>query len=65
MSKAKFRRFNFSLTAEVSKDIDEISFLPRDFKISRSDVIKAAILNFKKLSESEKIEILRKVSTSY
>ncbi|WP_413664014.1 hypothetical protein ACG1BZ_00845 [Microbulbifer sp. CNSA002] len=61
MSQAKFKRFNFSLTDPVSKDIDDISFLPRDFKCSRSDVLKAAILSFKGLSKSEQIKILRKV----
>lgn len=61
MAQAKFKRFNFSLTEPVSKDIDEISLLPRDFKCSRSDVLKAAILSFKKLSKAEQIEILRKV----
>jgi len=64
MSNAKFKRFNFSLTDEISKDIDEISFLPRDFKSSRSDVVKAAILYFKQLSEIEKIEGLRKVCST-
>ena len=61
MSQAKFKRFNFSLTDPVSKDIDEISLLPRDFKCSRSDVLKAAILSFKELSKAEQIENLRKV----
>ena len=61
MSQAKFKRFNFSLTNLVSKDIDEISLLPRDFKCSRSDVLKAAIFSFKELSEKEQVENLRKV----
>jgi len=61
VSQAKFKRFNFSLTDPVSKDIDEISLLPRDFKCSRSDVLKAAILSFKELSKAEQIENLRKV----
>lgn len=38
--------------------------LPRDFKSSRSDVVKAAILYFKQLSEIEKIEGLRKVCST-
>ena len=61
MSKAKFKRFNFSLTDHVSRDIDDISLLPRDFKCSRSDVLKAAILSFKELSKADQIEILRRV----
>lgn len=61
MTQAKFKRVNFSLTEQISKDIDSISFLPKDFKCSRSDVVKAAVLSFKNLSEEEKIIILREV----
>lgn len=61
MTQAKFKRLNFSLTEQVSKDINDISFLPNDFKCSRSDVVKAALLSFKKLSEEEKITVLREV----
>ncbi|MBH0007706.1 hypothetical protein [Psychrobacter sp. SWN149] len=61
MTQSKFKRVNFSLTEQVSKDIDSISFLPKDFKCSRSDVVKAAILSFKNLSEEEKITVLREV----
>jgi len=61
MTQSKFKRVNFSLTEQVSKDIDNISFLPKDFKCSRSDVVKAAILSFKNRSEEEKIAVLREV----
>lgn len=61
MSQAKFKRFNFSLTERVSKDINEISFLPNDFKCSRSDVVKAAIHSFNKLSKADKLLMLREV----
>lgn len=61
MSQAKFKRFNFSLTEPVSKDIDDLSLLPRDFKCSRSDVVKASILSFKNLAEVDQIEALRKI----
>lgn len=62
VSQAKFKRYNFSLTKPISKDIDCISLLPRDFKCSRSDVVKASILVFKSLSEADQIEALRKIS---
>lgn len=61
VNKATFKRFNFSLTEDVSKDIDLISLLPRDFRCSRSDVIKAAILSFKKLSPDQQIHLLKSV----
>lgn len=61
MNQAKFKRYNFSLTDDVSRDIDSISLLPRDFKCSRSDVVKAAICSLKNLSEQEKISILKEI----
>lgn len=64
MSQAKFKRYNFSLTELVSQDIDEISLYPRDFKCSRSDVIKAAIASFKSLPKSEQIQLLKLECTS-
>jgi len=63
VSQAKFKRYNFSLTEPVSKDIDDISLYPRDFKCSRSDVIKAAISSFKALPKSEQIKLLKRVCT--
>lgn len=64
MSQVKFKRYNFSLTESVSKDIDEISFYPRDFKCSRSHVIKAAISSFKLLPKSEQMHLLKLESTA-
>ncbi|MCD9490169.1 hypothetical protein GLP30_04915 [Photobacterium phosphoreum] len=61
MKKARFKRFNFSLTESVSEDIDAISLLPRNFKCSRSDVLKASILSFKTMSKAEQIEALKEV----
>lgn len=61
MSQAKFKRFNFSLTEPVSKDIDDLSLLPRDFKCSRSDVVKASVMSFKNLSEADQVDALRKI----
>jgi len=57
----KYKRYNFSLTPSVSKDIDIISLLPRDFRSSRSDVIKAAIKAFQDLPEEKQIEYLKKI----
>ncbi|MFQ5561327.1 MAG: hypothetical protein ACE5FU_12205 [Nitrospinota bacterium] len=56
-----FERYNFSLTSDISKDIDEISYLPSDFRVNRSDVLKAAILLLKSQSKEEIIEQLRKI----
>lgn len=58
----KFERKTFSLNAEVDAQIDQLSYLPRDFKVSRSDVVKAAVGLLASLSEAEIIEVLRNSS---
>ena len=56
-----FERYNFSLNPDISKDIDDISYLPSDFRVNRSDVLKAAILLLKSQSKEEIIEQLKKI----
>ncbi len=56
-----FERYTFSLTPDVSNEIDRISLIPRDFRASRSDVIKAAISAFSALPLEEQIKSLRQV----
>lgn len=57
----KFERYTFSLTPEISKDIDAFTLVPREFKINRSEVIRASIGLLKSLPEDELLEVLRKV----
>lgn len=59
-SSAVFKRCNFSLTQEVSDDIDAITFLPRTFKINRSEVVKAGIEALKMMHEDVLIDFLQK-----
>lgn len=56
-----FERCMFSLTNEVSREIDRLSLVPRDFRASRSDVVKAAIAAFAALPESEQVKQLIEV----
>lgn len=56
-----FERYSFSLTPDVSKEIDEISYLPTDFRASRSDVVKAAISLLKNMDKKEAIEQLKRI----
>jgi hypothetical protein len=56
-----FQRYTFSLTADVSEKIDQISLIPRQFRSSRSDVIKAAIELLVGLPESDVIAALDKI----
>lgn len=60
-SNAKFERCMFSLTAEVSAEIERLSLVPREFRASRSDVVKAAIAAFTELPEAEQIKRLMQV----
>jgi Arc/MetJ-type ribon-helix-helix transcriptional regulator len=61
MNEATFKRYNFSLTESISRDIDEISLLSRDFRCSRSDAVKAAIKAFKELPPETQLLQLRSV----
>ena len=58
------KSYMFSLSEPVSNDIDKISLKPRDFKVSRSEVVKAGVEILKSLSKDELMEILRRVKTS-
>jgi hypothetical protein len=58
------KRFIFSLTEEASDQIDAVSLLPRKFKASRSDVIKAGLLALRQMPKSEAIALLAKVTGS-
>lgn len=55
----KYKRVNLSLDEQVDAALDRLSLLPRDFKSSRSDVVKAAVALLDAHSEAEIIEMLR------
>ena len=61
MKMEKYKRYNFSLTPTISKEINLISLLPREFRCSRSDVIKGAIKAFLDLPEEKQIEYLKTI----
>jgi len=56
-----YERYSFSLTPDVSKDIDDLSYLPSDFRSSRSDVVKAGISLLKSMDKKDAINELKKV----
>lgn len=58
-----FKRYTFSLTADVSAEIDQLSLIPRDFRTNRSDVVKAGIEALRQLPETELVELLRGVAS--
>ncbi|MNR60977.1 hypothetical protein D3C85_1825890 [compost metagenome] len=55
----KYKRVNLSLDEQVDAELDRLSLLPRDFKSSRSDVVKAAVALLSTHSDTEIIEMLR------
>ncbi|GGM32653.1 MULTISPECIES: hypothetical protein [Pseudomonas] len=59
-SQAVFVRTTFSLSKKVNKDIDKLSLLPRDFRVSRSDVVRAGILALSQLEQAEVLALLEK-----
>lgn len=60
----KFERYTFSLTPEVSNDIDEITLASREFRVNRSEVIKAGIELLKSLPDEDLMIALKKVKQS-
>lgn len=52
-SQQVYRRFTFSLTEEVSKEIDDLLVESRVARANRSIILKAAIHHFQKLSPEE------------
>ena len=61
-SQAVFKRYNFSLTEDVSERIDEITMITK--RINRSDVVKAGIEALYRLPKDEQIELLTQVKQS-
>ncbi|MNC55006.1 hypothetical protein D3C75_1045150 [compost metagenome] len=57
----KYKRVNLSLDEQVDAELDRLSLLPRDFKSSRSDVVKAAVALLATHSDTDVIEMLRNV----
>ncbi|WP_225776375.1 hypothetical protein [Pseudomonas sp. Marseille-Q5115] len=48
----------FSLTEEVNKQIDKLSLVPRHFKATRSDVVRAGILALRAMSKADQVAFL-------
>lgn len=60
----KFERYSFSLTQEVSQQIDDLT-VNRGFRVARSDVIKAAVLLLSERSEFEINTVLKRVINEF
>lgn len=55
----RYKRVNLSLDEQIDAELDRLSLLPRDFKASRSDVVKAAVALLATHSDAEVIDMLR------
>lgn len=60
-SKRVFERYTFSLTKPTSDEIDRLSVVPRNFRASRSDIVKAGISALSRLSEEELVGLIAQV----
>lgn len=57
-----FVRTTFSLSKDFNRQIDKISLLPRTFRASRSDVVRAGIMALQSLEKSELLMLLESAS---
>ncbi len=59
-SPAGFKRITFSLSDQISAEIDRLSLVPREFRASRSDVVRAGIAALSAMTDEQLIELLDK-----
>jgi len=57
-----FVRTTFSLSKDLNRQIDKISLLPRSFRASRSDVIRAGVIALQQLDKAELLALLETAS---
>lgn len=60
-SKAVFKRVTFSLTDQISEEIDRLSLVPRGFRATRSDVVRAGVAALSAMTEDQVVALLDKV----
>lgn len=60
-SKAVFKRVTFSLTDQISEEIDRLSLIPRGFRATRSDVVRAGVAALSAMTEDQVVALLDKV----
>ena len=56
-----YKTYTFSLTEEVSADIDRLSCAPSDFRSNRSDVVKAGVMLLKQLPQDKLVNLLKQL----
>lgn len=58
---AKFKRLNFSLDEAADQEIERLSLIPRTFRATRSDVVRAGIAALAAMSDEQIAELMEKV----
>lgn len=61
-SKSSYVRTTFSLSKDVNKQIDKLSLTPRNFRVSRSDVVRAGVMVLLDMDRAELLALLEKAS---
>lgn len=61
VSQRVYKRVTFSLTDELDKEIDRLSLIPRGFRASKSDVVRAAVALLGDQSDEEISRLLQSV----
>lgn len=56
-----YKRVTFSLTDELDKEIDRLSLIPRGFRATKSDVIRAAVALLAEQGEDDVSALLQAV----
>lgn len=56
-----YKRLNFSLDDLVDQEIERLSLIPRTFRATRSDVVRAGIAALSAMSNKEIAELMEKV----
>lgn len=54
----------FALEKRVSRDIDRIALLPRNLKVSRSDVVRAGVVALQEMDKDQLLALLERISRS-
>ncbi|TXL05171.1 hypothetical protein BMR07_10595 [Methylococcaceae bacterium CS1] len=57
-SNAIFKRYTFSLTTEISENIDRLTLRSKTRRISRSDIIKLGLYSLNSLNDKERYRII-------
>ena len=52
-SNATFKRYTFSLTTEISENIDSLTLRSKTRRISRSDIIKLGLISLNNLNDND------------